>query len=66
MIGVKVGKLFEIDQERPEDVIFFFLSKVINNKVKAYAQPCLTLCNPTDYSLPGSSVCGILQARILE
>ena len=26
----------------------------------------LILCNPTDYSLPGSSVHGILQARILE
>ena len=30
------------------------------------AQSCLTLCNPMDYSLPGSSVCGIFQARILE
>ena len=30
------------------------------------AQSCLTLCNPTDYSLPGFSVHGILQARILE
>ena len=30
------------------------------------AQLCLTLCDPTDCSLPGSSVCGILQARILE
>ena len=29
-------------------------------------QLCLTLCDPMDYSLPGSSVCGILQARILE
>ena len=29
-------------------------------------QSCLTLCNPTDYSLPGSSAHGILQARILE
>ena len=29
------------------------------------AQSSLTLCNPTDYSLPGSSVHGILQARIL-
>ena len=27
---------------------------------------CLTLCNPVDCSLPGSSVHGILQARILE
>ena len=30
------------------------------------AQSCLTLCDPTDCSLPGSSVHGILQARILE
>ena len=27
------------------------------------AQSCLTLCNPMDYSLPGSSIHGILQAR---
>ena len=26
----------------------------------------LTVCNPMDYSPPGSSVHGILQARILE
>ena len=30
------------------------------------AQACLTLCDPVDYSPPGSSVHGILQARILE
>ena len=30
------------------------------------AQSCLTLCNPMDCSLPGSSVLGILWARILE
>ena len=30
------------------------------------AQSCLTLCNPIDCSLPGSSVLGISQARILE
>ena len=29
-------------------------------------QLCLTLCNPTDGSLPGSAVPGILQARTLE
>ena len=29
-------------------------------------QPCSTLCNPMDCSLPGSSVHGILQASILE
>ena len=30
------------------------------------AQSCLTLCNPVDCSLPGSSVRGIFQARGLE
>ena len=29
-------------------------------------QLCLTLCDPMDCSLPGSSVHGILQARTLE
>ena len=29
-------------------------------------QLCLTLCNPIDGSLPGSSVHGIFQARVLE
>ena len=29
-------------------------------------QSCLTLCDPVDGSLPGSSVLGILQARTLE
>ena len=30
------------------------------------AQSCLTLCDPMDCSLPGSSILGILQARVLE
>ena len=34
-------------------------------KVKV-TQSCPTLCNPVDCSLPGSSVHGILQARVLE
>ena len=29
-------------------------------------QSCLTLCDPLDFSPPGSSVYGILQARLLE
>ena len=29
-------------------------------------ESCSTVCNPVDYSLPGSSVHGILQARVLE
>ena len=36
-------------------------------KVKVLvAQSCLTICNPMDCIPPGSSVHGILQARILE
>ena len=38
-------------------------------KVKKWsevAQPCPTLCDPMDCSLPGSSVHGIFQARMLE
>ena len=30
------------------------------------AQSCLTLCDPMDSSLPGFSVHGIFQARVLE
>ena len=37
-------------------------------KVKSESEvaPCLTLSNPMDYSLPGSSVHGIFQARVLQ
>ena len=34
--------------------------------VGVYTQSCLTLCNPINFGLPGSSVHGIFQARILE
>ena len=37
----------------------------IKVKVKV-AKFCPTFCDPMDCSLPGSSVCGILQASILE
>ena len=40
-----------------------FWKKVLESEV---AQSCLTLCDPMDCSLPGSSLHGILQARILE
>ena len=34
--------------------------------VVTVAQLCLSHCDPMDYSLPGSSVHGTLQTRILE
>ena len=40
---------------------------LVEMKVKVLvAQSCLTICNSMDCSLPGSSVYGILQARIPE
>ena len=39
---------------------------VINRYVCSVTQPCPTLWDPMDCSLPGSSVHGILQAGILE
>ena len=35
-------------------------------KWKCYSLRCVQLCNPMDHSLPGSSIHGILWARILE
>ena len=51
--------------------IIYLLVLKISGKVPymwawVLAQSCLTLCDPTDFSLPGSSVLGISQARILE
>ena len=38
----------------------------IDESENEVAQSCPTLCNPVDCSLPGSSLHGTLQARILE
>ena len=32
----------------------------------AMFQSCLSFCDPVGYNLPGSSVHGLLQARVLE
>ena len=41
------------------------LAMKVSEWVSEVAQSCLTLCNPMDYSLQGSSVHGIFQARVL-
>ena len=52
--------------------IYFFYGSIVDlqcsgvQQSNACAQSCLTLCDSLDYSLPGSSVHGISQARILE
>ena len=40
-------------------------SKYIQSESEV-AQSCLNLCDPMDCSLPGSSIHGIFQARVLE
>ena len=45
------------------EACFSFLAR---RKEGLIIQSCLTLCDPMDWGLPGSSVHGILQARILE
>ena len=47
-------------------VIAFLLSSKVKVKESEVTQSCPTLCNPVDCSLPGSSVHGILQARVLK
>ena len=39
---------------------------VRSNQIRSVAQSCPTLCDPMDYSLPGFSVHGIFQARVLD
>ena len=38
----------------------------LNMFVVLVIQSCLTLCDPMDYSLPGSAVRGVSQAAVLE
>ena len=44
----------------------FYIQVSFWSEVKWSTQSCLTLCDPMDCSLPGSSVHWIFQARILE
>ena len=44
----------------------YYLCKEMKVKESEVAQSCLTLCDPMDCSLPGSSIHWIFQARVLE
>ena len=46
--------------------LLFNVHNLLKWKESEVAQSCPILCNPMDCSLPGSSVPGIFQARVLE
>ena len=48
--------------------VYFKASLLLSNcaVLCLVAQLCPTVCDPMDYSPPGSSALGVLQARILE
>ena len=46
--------------------IVVFSQYIVNILCVLATQSCPTLCDPMNYSPPGSSVHGILQARIME
>ena len=47
-------------------IFFIIVILYYNMSLCVHPQSCLGLCDPMDCSLPGSSVHGIFQARILE
>ena len=47
-------------------IVFMFLRSLIKERGSEVVQSCPTLCDPMDCSLPGFSIHGIFQARILE
>ena len=50
----------------PQGIQFLLTYSYINILYCAQSLSCVWLCGPVDYSLPGSSVHGIIQATILE
>ena len=62
MLSLK--EIFNPGQPKPTNLTVFPLLKKVKVKVKSLSR--VRLCDPMGCSLPGSSVHGILQARILE
>ena len=64
LLGVPAGHtegIHQLPAEGRETSIYFLFT--LWSEV---AQSCVTLCSPMDCSLPGSSIHGIFQARVLE
>ena len=61
-----VQMLSSVDLSLTNHICLFTLKLGDKNLLSEVTQSCRTLCDPMDCSLPGSSVCGIFQARVLE
>ena len=51
---------------RSDVKLSLWVGRLENERESEVAQSCPTLCDPMDCSLPGSSVHGIFQAKVLE
>ena len=65
MRGTNFSKYYASPTYDPREVIYYTHITLLKVKVLV-AQSCVILCHPMNCSLPGSSVHGTLQARILE
>ena len=60
------AKLLELDFRCILSGIRLLVPERVVLRNVSVGQSCLTLCDPMNCTLPGSSVHGVLQARILE
>ena len=60
-VRTRVCVCLDREGEREKQYIFIRLAAAAK-----LLQSCLTLCDPVDGSLPGSSIHGVFQARVLE
>ena len=65
MRGTYFSKYYASPTYDPREVIYYTHITLLKVKMLV-AQSCVILCHPMNCSLPGSSVHGTLQARILE
>ena len=63
-----IWKLLKIEDTEKGQSAFYRVTRCVSNKLALWwcSVLCPTLWDPMDYSLPGSYVHGIFQARILE
>ena len=57
---------FPLSHQGSPYIMIWILNRSFSKKKSEVSQSCPTLCNPMDYSLSGSFVHGIFQARVLE